>query len=313
MSEEIVSLENKALKYILAVYNCRSITRAAEELFLSQPALTKYLQNVEQKLGFKLFSRCGHGIIPTWECETIIERAREISSLENRLQGDIINMKHEHMGRLRFALPIFRGPHIVPRIVPAFHEKYPNVELKIIESAAQSFERLLLNGAVDFAITNAASARSEIKTEIIRHYDFYLAAQKDHELIEKGLIRNGPDRGKVDIRAFAGEEFILQTPRQLTRQFADTVFSQAQIKPKILLEMQSIETAALLVAQGCGACFIPGTHLQHLNLSDKLSTFLLAGDAPKLDFGIAYLNGMYMPEYFEFFIELCRDVLSSDI
>ena len=313
MGEEITSLENKALKYILAVYQCRSITRAAEELFLSQPALTKYLQNVEQKLGFKLFSRCGHGIIPTWECEAIIERAKEIAALENRLQGDIINMKHEHTGRLRFALPIFRAPHIVPRIVPAFHERYPNVELKIIESAAQSFETLLLNGSVDFAITNVISPRSEIKTESIRQYDFYLAMAKGHPLAEKCLLHSGPDRGKAELSVLAGEEFILQTPRQLTRQFADTVFAQAQIKPRILLEIQSIETAALLVAQGCGLCFIPGTHLQHLRLSDSLSTFLLAGEVPRLDFGISYLSGMYMPEYFEFFVELCRNVLRSDI
>ena len=311
--EEITSLENKALKYILAVYTSRSITRAAEELFLSQPALTKYLQNIEQKLGFKLFSRSGHGVIPTWECETIIARAREISALENRLQGDIINMKNEHTGRLRVALPIFRGPHIVPRIIPAFHERYPNVELKIIESAAQSFEGLLLSGSVDFAITNVTSSRSEIQTDIIRQYDFYVAMAGSHPLAEKCLIRSGPDRGRADIRALAGEEFILQTPRQLTRQFADTVFAQAQMKPKVLLEIQSIETAARLVSQGCGVCFIPGTHLQHLNISDRLAAHLLAGDAPKLDFGIAYLRGMYMPEYFAYFVDLCRSVLSSDI
>lgn len=311
MSEEIVSLENKALKYILTVYRCRSVTKAAEELFLSQPALSKYLQSMEQKLGFKLFSRCGHGMIPTWECEILIARAQEINALENRLQGDIINMKQEHTGRLRFALPIFRSPHIVPRIVPPFHEKYPNVELKILETAAQSFESLLLNGQVDFAITNVISSRSEIRTELIRKYDFYLAVAKGHPLETSCLVQTGEDSGRADIRAFTDEEFILQTPRQLTRTFADSVFARAQMRPKILLEMQSIETAALLVSQGCGACFIPGTHLQHLNMADSLSTFLLAGDAPKLDLGIAYLDGMYMPEYFSYFLELCRSVLVS--
>lgn len=299
---DLSCIENKSLKYLLKIYECGGITAAAEELYLSQPALTKYLKNLEDRLGFMIFNRYGHRLIPTFEGEQLIEYAREIAAVERRLKNDVLNMESSVKGRLRVALPVFRSGHILPVIVPRFTGRYPEVELEVLESSSMSFENLLLEGKADFAFVNRVPDRGDIVTEVTRKYDFFVAVGRDSKTAP-------PDRqSRVNIREFENEGFILQTPRQLTRQYADFVFREAGISPRVLFTLSNIEAAAAVVAEGCGACFLPETHLSHLSFADRLSCFRLETEAPRLDFGIAYLKGTYMPEYFEYFLELAREV-----
>lgn len=299
---DVSCIENKALKYLLKIYECGGISAAAAELYLSQPALTKYLKSLEDRLGFMIFNRYGHRLIPTFEGEQLIEYAREISAIERRLRHDVINMESAVRGRLRIALPIFRSAHILPQIIPQFSARYPEVELEVLEASTQTFESLLLEGKADFAFVNKVSDRNDIVTEVTKKYDFFVAVGRNR----KTALPDSESR--LSIKKFAKESFILQTPQQLTRQYADQVFREAGITPRVLFTLSNIEAAAAVVAEGCGACFLPETHLSHLSFADRLCCYRLKTSAPRLDFGIAYLKGTYMPEYFEYLLELARTV-----
>ena len=302
---DLSCIENKSLKYLLKIYECGSISAAADALYLSQPALTKYLKNLEDRLGLRLFNRYGRKLVPTWEGEQLIDYAKEISAIERRLANDVTNMENARKGRIRIALPVFRSGHILPEIIPDFVSKYPDVELEIVESSSQSFDSLLLEGKADFAFVNKISPLPEIETEVTREYEFYIVkarAEGDAVYDENG------EYPYADIIDYRDESFILQTPKQLTRQYADYIFKEAGFEPKLLFTLSNIEAAAMVCASGCGVCFVPGTHLYRLEVLDRLTCRRLRASAPALQFGIAYLKGMYMPEYFRYFLSLARKI-----
>ena len=298
--------ENRAMQYILALDSYRSVTKAAESLYISQPALSKFLKNMETALGFPLFNRIGHTLVPTFEGERFIFYAAESCKLQQQLSNELSDLSKNRGGRLRFAVPVMRSAYILPDLIYEFQKIHPEVELQIAEEHASRLVQLITENKLDFALINRDIQQANLQRRLIRRDRVYLVVPRSHWSVEKlGIEGRSPD---IDIKEFQNECFILQNPGQQTRTIAEEIFSDADFWPKKTLDIRDIPTAISLTAKGCGVCFLAELYLKDLTNS-SLYTFLVKNKQPTIDMYLFHQKAIYMPQYFKDFIHLVETLL----
>ena len=153
------------LHYILCIAQHQNLTRAAQELYISQPTLTKHLQKLEREMGAKLFSRNGNTYVPTYTGRKYMEYARKILQVKQDWEKELKDLTENNEGELNIAVPLMRSSCMIPQIMAEFSEKYPNVNVSIWEEAYSIQEKLLLNDQLDFGIFNETREHPKLEYE----------------------------------------------------------------------------------------------------------------------------------------------------
>ena len=303
--------ENRAMQYVVAIEHYGSITKAAQALYISQPSLSKYIRNLEERLGFQLFKHAGGKTIPTKEGQVFIHYAKQIGDIEHRMTNELTDMIYKNHGSLRLAIPHLRSAHLIPKIIPPTQEKYPDVKIEIYERHSEHLERMLIDGVVDFAILNTEVKSAGIHSEKLYEEEILLVVPQNHPSAHQGVLTENSRYPQIDIALFAEDKFILQPPEQRTRQIADVIFDMAAIKPNVLFTTRSIETAILTVANGCGICFAPESYIKHLRVDTPPTLFSLKYSQARVTLNLAYFYGLHMPDYITDFSSIIRKTIES--
>jgi DNA-binding transcriptional LysR family regulator len=130
-------IETRHLKIFVSVYRTRSFTKAAEELYTSQPTVSEHIQNLEARLNCRLFDRLGRSILPTAEAEALYPRAIAILEDLRRLEEEISLTRSSVSGELLIGASTIPGSYILPVIATAFKQRFPEIsfEIRIQDSA----------------------------------------------------------------------------------------------------------------------------------------------------------------------------------
>ncbi len=112
-------MDFKDLTYVLAIAKFQNITKAAESLYITQPTLTKFLQNLEKQLGQKLFKKLGNRFVLTYAGERYTTYAKEILNIKKELDQEMGDLNHNHTGVLKIAFPVMRGTYMLPCTLPS--------------------------------------------------------------------------------------------------------------------------------------------------------------------------------------------------
>lgn len=298
-------MEFKELEYILAIDKYKNITRAAESLYISQPSLSKYLKNLENTLGVKLFNRFGNSFVLTYAGEIYIKNAKEIIFIKERLLSEIHDIANLKKGRINIAFPYTRGSYMIPETIPKFKEKYPNIEINLIENHSSDLEHLLLNSDADIAILNTPITNKDIDYIVLGDEEIVLLASETHPLAKK-LKNKEEDFLKVSIDEFLNDRFILQHPTQRTGQIAEKIFKDTGFTPKEVFYTRNLESSARLVAKDFGVCFASATHLKHLYLKD-VQAFSLKNNNTTFELVVAFRRGTYLSNPAKDYIEILKN------
>ena len=113
------------LKYILAIARHKNISNAANELFISQPALTKTLNLIEERYNIKIFDRSHTPLRPTYAGTIFLEEARRTLEAANHLESQMKFLENGQKGRISFGIPSGHGTMYLPYIIPAFKKNTP--------------------------------------------------------------------------------------------------------------------------------------------------------------------------------------------
>lgn len=221
----------KEQHYIVTLADCGSMTRAANRLGVTQPALSSYLSSVENGLGYPLFERTGKRLVPTYLGEVYLEKARKILALgaEFDIQHDLV--LHGHRGRLRVGFPIRRSPQLVPSVLKTFQNLYPHVELVIYEGNIKTMGELLSTDQLDLMLCNAVQPDQKFEYTLLDHDPVLFLAPRDHPLCGYAKYREGFACPWIDLKLFQQEVFILQHNDQSLRQYSDELLRQAGVTP----------------------------------------------------------------------------------
>jgi DNA-binding transcriptional LysR family regulator len=307
--KKVIFLDFKELQYIASIARNHSITKAAQELFISQPSLSKYLQNLETNLGIKLFNRLGNRFVLTYAGERYVGYAKRILLVKKELDDELSDISNLNKGRINIAFPLIRGSYMIPATLPRFREMYPNVEVNLFEESSSVLEKLLLSGEADIAIFNHPINNPELDYEILRKEEIVLAVSKDHPLANHGSVVKNCKFPWIDIKLFENDDFILYFPEQRTGQIALQIFEAAQISPRIILRTRSIEGALRLASSGYGLCFVAATHLKFIYLKPTPNYFSIGNPKTEVELVVAFRKGAYLPLYTQDYIKIVKSCL----
>lgn len=137
------------LEYILAVDTYRHFATAAEKCFVTQPTLSMMIQKLEEELGFRIFDRSKHPVIPTVDGEKIIEQARTIIREVSRLREVASELKGEIKGELRLGIIPTLAPYVLPLFIKALQKSYPHIRLVVKEMITGQIVNQVKKGELD--------------------------------------------------------------------------------------------------------------------------------------------------------------------
>lgn len=255
-------MTERELLYIKTITEEKSISKAAQKLFITQPSLSKCVQKVESALGTKLFKRTSTGLIPTFAGEKYYQVATEILNIYNDFEIEMSDINNLKKGRITIGCTIYLATHILPVIIPMFKRECPNIELYVVEKNSTELEKELAAGKVDFALMHTSPVYNISDTSNIHFYPLYkdpfiLVTQKDHPLSKHAVNVKGLEYPTIDLTLFAHEPFILIKREQRIRQVSELILQKANIKPTIVLTTKSFEIARRLACEGIGVTFVP--------------------------------------------------------
>lgn len=145
-------MDFRQLQYVITVANCQSITKAAKELFISQSALSHYIQNVEKEMGLQLFDRSTTPLSLTYAGSRFLDYAQTILWQNQELKKEFNDMTHNVTGKLKIGIPPERAAYMLPRLIPSFSAKYPGIQLAFHTGSGVQLVELLKNGSIDFIL-----------------------------------------------------------------------------------------------------------------------------------------------------------------
>jgi len=170
------AIETRHLKIFVTVYKARSFTKAAEELYTSQPTVSEHIQNLEARLNCRLFDRLGRSILPTAEAEVLYPRAMAILEDLQQLEEEISTTRNTVSGELILGASTIPGAYILPAIAASFKMEFPGISFEIrINDSAKIVEAVAGNELL-LGVVGAKIATPKLRYQPFDEDELILAA-----------------------------------------------------------------------------------------------------------------------------------------
>lgn len=304
-------MDFKELQYITSIARCQNLTKAAEELYVSQPSLSKFLHNLENTMGIKLFNRLGNKFVLTYAGERYVEYAERILLIKKDLDDEMNDISALRDGRLNIAFPQTRSSYMAPAILPEFKTIHPSIKVNLYEASSNALEQLVLNGKVDIAIFNGPVNHADLVCETLSKEEIVLVVSANHPLVNSGKTIKGNKYPWIDIDLFKSESFILHYPEQRTEQIAAQILNEKKIVPRVILRTHSTEGAVRLAASGLGVCFVSENHMKHIFLEANPVLFSVGNIRTEVELLAVSRKGAYLPQYAKDYIRIAKKCLQN--
>ena len=306
-------------KYVYEVYKERSFTKAAQNLYISQPSLSARIKKIEEIIGEPLFDRSTTPLQLTEVGKVYIEAAEEITQIEQRVENYINDLAGLKTGNLAVGESTLFAAYVVPSLITQFNQKFPDVHIQLIEGNTAELEEMLGSNALDFVIDNYHYDSILYNKELYCEENILLAVPKhfsvNEELKEyqlsyenikskKYLSRKYP---AVPLGRFADLPFIMLTQGNDTRTRGDRLCRNVGFKPNIVLEFNQQSTAYMASSTQLGATFISDILVSQLPTFENLVYYKLDGEEAKRKVFFYYKTHKYKTRVMEEFIRMMHE------
>lgn len=178
-------MEVKELNYLIALAEEKSISKAAERLYMAQSSLSQFLSTMEANLGYRLFIRQSNGVRPTEAGRIMIRYAYNTISEFHRVQDEMQDITDLKQGKVIFGISGFRGSYLTPPVLNEFRKRYPGIHVNIVEKNSMALEQKLLSGEIDIALFVLPVSDKRIQPEILMKDEICIITSKDHPVLSK--------------------------------------------------------------------------------------------------------------------------------
>jgi DNA-binding transcriptional LysR family regulator len=269
------------LRVFLAVAEHEHITRASEELIISQPAVTKTIQNLEYEIGLELIERHGRRIVLTHAGHVLHTYARRIFALEREMEEGISALRDVEAGEVTLAANTTMGVYLLPPIVARFRARYPQVTLNIAILNSSEIVEEIVNWKLDFGIVESDPAHlpEELKVEIFAHDELVLVVGARHRW--RGVRSLSPE-------ALGASELVVREEGSGIREVIEQALLQHGVRVTPLLTLPDNEAIKQMVMSGVGVSIVSALAVQRELASGDLVRVPITGIElhPQLSFVI---------------------------
>lgn len=270
-------MDLKALRYFTEIVRQGSFARASETIPLSQPALSKSINGLEEELGERLLERGRRGVSVkvTAAGELVMRRAEAMLHERNALLSDLQALRGLQRGTLRIGVAPVGSAEIFANLIAQFHERYPTIELVLREQGSEDLEEAVRSGEIEVAVT-LLPVRPDLAALFIVKSPIVVAVSRNHPLAERKRVR---------LEALRDASFVmLESGFLLNRRIRDACVA-CGFTPREVAHSAHPNFALALVAAGAGIMCIPRL-IADRNANDGIR--LLALVARGLDWRLAF-------------------------
>ena len=293
--------------YFITLARERSFTKAAKELHITQQTLSNYISQLEKEIGSTLFVRS----IPlklTYAGDVYLRYALSIQNQMENMQHELDDIAQKERGLLKIGIAFSRGHILLPKLIKAFQENHPFIQVQLVETANELLRAKLLNHEIDLAIAHFEEEDSGIELQ-----DFY--DEENVLFISDELLTSiyGDAKDVILEQASALQSlyplkdcpFVLMNADNIAGRIARKFLAEAGFEANIKVLSDNIETLLSLCVEGCGACFCPKNLAIKTLPQDTLEKLRLVnlGEGARYTIRFGYLKQNYQWRSITLFIE----------
>ena len=298
-------MELRELKNFMQIARAGSVSRAAGELRLAQPALSRQIKKLENELGVALFARHGRGVRLSHAGALLLERAEAIVRLVHEAREEIGERRLAPAGRITLGVPPAAGRLLIPPFAARFQKTWPRVTLHMREGVSSSLQEWLLEKRIDIAIL---------------HNPPHLEAFDIRPLLaERMLVIGPPPRlarrrrhpAAFRIRDLAALPLILPNMAHANRRLVEQAAVEHGVRLRITIEADSVAFAKAMVEQGLGYTILTFAAVQDELAQRKLTAFPIVRPAISTKVNIVTLRDKQLPKLTREASQMLHDVCSA--
>lgn len=291
-------MELRQLRYLVALADEQSFTRAAEREHIAQPALSQQIQKLEHELGIPLVERTTRRVQVTDAGKLMVARARRVLTELESARQELERIRGIQTGHVVIGAMNTMGPVDITVAIGGFHDLHPYVEMSVREGNSDELAEMLRVDALDLAFLSV--------TERVESHGLAL-----HQILLEKLVVVLPAAhalaGQEEVRMaeLAHEDFISYREGARLRELLDGAAHRAGFEPRIVLESNQSRRIRRLVALGLGVAILPHSHA--VGTADAVATARLVEPSLARDITIAWRAGRRLPPAVAEFLALARD------
>lgn len=285
------------MKIFVSVCREKSITLAAKELYISQPAVSNAIKELESYYGSPLFDRISKKIYLTETGKTVYQYAIHINSLFEELEDSV--KRSGTSGPLRIGSSITIGTHLIPDYIKKFSERFPNIQPFVTIDSSDVIEKLVLDNELDFGlIEGMIHSDSIISTDFITD-ELIVICDVNNPLLKNEV---------VSIEMLSQQQFLMREKNSGTRELAEAILSLHNISLHPLWESSSTEAIVQGVSKGIGISILPLQLVKDYIERKKIARLHVTGLKFNRQYHIIYHKNKFLTPASLEFIKLCNDI-----
>lgn len=283
----------EAMNYVYEVYKAASFSKAAQNLYISQPSLSASIKREEDRIGVKIFNRNKSPIELTPPGKIYVEHVEKIMEIEEDFQRYIDDFQNLNRGSLSIGANNIYTSFLLPQIVKEYHQYYPNLQITITEgNTSLDIREALEKGITDIALDNFPFEGDLFGKHLLFQEKLFLVVPKKYAINEawKEYRLNYRDilENKHPLKTLPNDKFVqfqnlhfvaLKKESDNRKRF-DIIMNRYSLVPNIEFELDQSPSAYYIANSGLGATFSSSTLLRNIRYSDNLCFYNL--DEPEL-------------------------------
>jgi len=291
------------LRYFKKTAELQSVTKAANELRISQPSLTKMIKTLENELQYELFDRRGRNIVLNDNGRILLKYVNQVFDAMNNAVLELNDLHQQK--QMSITISVMAAGKLLPNIIQGFKKEYPNINIDIITVDTD----LIAEAACDLLLTSSLEPEDSPGSRTLFKENLMLTVPSGHSLAS---------HPHVHLSELKDEDFVASKPTSVYRKILSHYFSQAGFKPRIVLDSDYSSIIKSLVQSGIGIAIMP--EYTWAEAADAHLTFIPIVDPPcyrylKLvwnpDTYITHAVTLFKDYIIEFFKELENEISSS--
>jgi LysR family transcriptional regulator for metE and metH len=291
----VLYLEVRHLRLVETVAREGGITKAANQLYLTQSALSHQLRDIEEKLGTPLFIRLNKRMLLTQAGERLLSAAPLVLDELRRAEEDIHQIALHREGMLRISTECYTCYHWLPAVLKPFQEVFPRVEVRIVAEATRRPVEALLEGRLDLAITSYPTRNRKLEFKPLFRDELVVIASPQHPFAL---------RPYVTAKDFSAEHLLVYALPNEDLTIFQKVLVPAGVKPKQVSRVELSEAIIEMVKAGLGISVMARWAVAPHTESGTLRALPLTARGLHRQWSAAMIRHKGQPNYLRKFVEL---------
>lgn len=286
----------------VSVVEKQNFTRAAEDLHMTQPAVSHYIQQLERTMGAKLLERSNKFVRLTKAGEVVYHHAKEILTLYSRMKYLVDDMTHRATGKISIGASYTYGEYVLPPIIARLRNRYPLIVPTIRIGNSTEIAELIVNHQIDIGIVEGDIPSQKLVMEPLADDTMLVIASSNHPLA---------NQKEVKVSDVAEETWIVRERGSGTREATERMFTVLKVAPQHVMEFGSTQIIKESVEAGLGITLVSKWAIQKELKLGTLKVLPLTGTPIIRKFSLLTQAANFQTKAMELFTELLREEKSG--